>query len=531
MKKLLFSTLFFLGFFSWTQAQSTANDWQSDLRFLQTTVHSDYAFLLKKITRKDFDAQIEKLYQDIPTLQPHQILVGFSRIVATLQYGHTYVAFDNKTVKFHRLPVQFMQFSDGVYLQAVTRDYPKAVGAKVLKMGDMPIDAALKAIYPVVSAENSQFFKAYSADALRTPEILHAQRVLPNLTNKIKLTLEKEGKIFDQIFEAKETFETDEQYGFFKENKTWLDARNSDKTPLYLKDLNKMYFFEYLPDSKTVYVRHSQIEDDPSEDIPTFYARLFDFIEHNDVEKLVLDVRLNGGGNNYKNKAIVTSLIKSSKINQKGKFFVILGARTFSACQNLVNELHNYTNALFVGEPTGENINFYGDNRLIELPKTKVPVRLSFAWWQDKPEWDNDDWLAPNLPVDMSFDDYRSNRDPVLDAAVRFSDKNFVIDPMAHLFDLFQKGNIPMIETETLRFSKDSRYRYQNLEAKLTQAGGRLLEQNQLQSGLYVLDLVTRVYPQSAKAWTALAKGLEKANQPEKAVLAQKKAADLGGKK
>jgi hypothetical protein len=529
MKKFLFFILILSCCISWTQAQTTATDWQSDLRFLQTTVHNDYAFLLKKITPKDFDAKVEKLYQDIPTLQPHEILVGFSRLVAAFQYGHSSVSFNDKTVKFHRLPVHSMQFGDGVYLQAVTRDYPQAVGAKVLKIGDMPIDAALKAIYPVIPAENSQFFKAYSSDALETPEILHAQRVVPNLTNKIKLTLEKEGKIFDQVFEAKETFDTDEQYGFFKENKTWLDARNSDKTPLYLTHLDKMYFFEYLPDSKTVYVRHSQIEDDPSEDIPTFYTRLFDFIEHNEVEKLVLDVRLNGGGNNYKNKAIVTSVIKSLKINQKGKFFVILGARTFSACQNLVNELHTYTNALFVGEPTSENINFYGDNRRIELPKTKVPVRLSFAWWQNKPQWENDDWLAPNLPIELSFDDYRNNRDPVLEAALRFADKDFIIDPMGHLVDLFQKGNIPMVTTETLRFAQDPRYRYQNLEAKLTQAGDRLIEQNQLQSGLFVLDLVTKAYPQSAKAWWALAKVLDKANQPEKSALAHRKVADLGG--
>jgi hypothetical protein len=529
MKMLLFFTLILRCCISLIQAQPTVTDWQSDLRFLQTTVHGEYPFLLKKITAKDFDAQVEKLYQDIPKLQPHEILVGFGRIVSAIKYGHTSVIFNDKTVKFHRLPVQFMQFSDGVYLQAVTHDYPQAVGAKVLKIENMTIEAALKALYPVVPAENSQFFKAYSSDELRTPEILHAQHIIPNLTNKIKLTLEKEGKIFDQVFEAKETFETDDQYGFFKENKTWLDARNSDKTPLYLKHLDKIYFFEYLPDSKTVYIRHSQIEDDPSEDIPTFYARVFDFIEKNDVEKLVLDVRLNGGGNNYKNKAIVTSVIKSLKINQKGKFFVILGARTFSACQNLVNELHTYTNAIFIGEPTGENINFYGDNRHIELPKTKVPVRLSFAWWQDKPQWENDDWLAPNLPVEMSFDDYRSNRDPVLDVALRFSDKNFITDPMAHLFDLFQKGNMPMIETETLRFAHDPRYRYQNLEEKLTKTGGRLIEQNQVQSGLFVLDLVTKAYPKSAKAWLALAKGLEKANQPEKAALAHRKVGDLSG--
>jgi hypothetical protein len=86
---------------------------------------------------------------------------------------------------------------------------------------------------------------------------------------------------------------------------------------------------------------------------------------------------------------------------------------------------------------------------------------------------------------------------------------------------------MPMIETETLRFAHDPRYRYQNLEEKLTKTGGRLIEQNQVQSGLFVLDLVTKAYPQSAKAWLALAKGLEKANQPEKAALAHRKVGDL----
>ena len=153
-------------------------------------------------------------------------------------------------------------------------------------------------------------------------------------------------------------------------------------------------------------------------------------------------MRLNGGGNNYKNKPVVTGIIESKKINKPGKLFVIIGRRTFSACQNLVNEFSNYTNALFVGEPTAENINFYGDTRRVELPKTKTSVFLSFAWWQDKPQWENGPWLAPQLAVDMSFDDYRMNKDPVLEACLNFSDKDVVLDPMAHLKDLFMAGKM-----------------------------------------------------------------------------------------
>ncbi len=529
MKKPITILISFFLIASMLKAQISASDWQSDLRFLQTTVHKDYPFLFKKVTAEAFDEEVEKLYQTIPSLQPHEIVTGFSRIVALFQYGHTDVYFDNKIVPFRRLPVNFYAFSDSIYLQAVTRDYPQALGAKVLKIGDMPINDVLKAIYPVVPSENDQYFKSHASFYLRIPEILHAQKVIPTLTNKIKFTLEKDGKTFDEIFEAKESFKATMQYGYIKADSLWLDARASDKTPLYLKDLDKIYFYEYLPESKTVYVRHSQIQDDPSEAIPAFYARLFDFIEKNDVEKLVLDVRLNGGGNNYKNKPIVTGIIKS-KINQKGKLFVILGRRTFSACQNLVNELHNYTNAIFVGEPTSENINFYGDNRGVELPKSKLGVALSFAWWQDKPQWENDDWLAPNIAAEMSFKDYQTNRDPVLETALNFADKDFILDPMAHLRDLFQSGKMAMIESETMRLSKDSRYRFYNLEAKLLQSGNDLIIRNQMQNALYVFDLVTRVYPQSAKTWLALASGLEQAKQTEKAITAYQKAAEIGGK-
>lgn len=529
MKK---SITFLIGLFLFTsllKAQISASDWQSDLRFLQTTVHKEYPFLFKKVTAKAFDEEVEKLYQAIPSLQPHEIVTGFSRIVALFQYGHTDVIFDNKIVPFRRLPVNFYQFSDGIYLQAVTRDYTQTVGAKVLKIGDMSINDVLKAISPVVPSENEQYFKGHASFYLRIPEILHAQKVIPTLTNKIKFTLEKNGKIFEQTFEAKESFKANMQYGFIKTDSLWLDARTGGKTPLYLKNLDKIYFYEYLPESKTVYVRHSQIQDDPSEAIPAFYARVFDFIEKNDVEKLVLDVRLNGGGNNYKNKPIVTGVIQS-KINKKGQFFVILGRRTFSACQNLVNELHNYTNAIFVGEPTSENINFYGDNRRVELPKSKLNVALSFAWWQDKPQWENDDWLAPNVASEMSFEDYRTNHDPILETALNFADKDFILDPMAHLRDLFQSGKINMIESETMRLSKDSRYRFYDLESKLIQTGKDLITRNQMQNALYVFDLTTKVYPQSAKTWLALGSGLELAKQTEKALSAYQKAAEIGMK-
>ena len=505
-------------------------EWQSDLKFLQQTVHKDYSFLFKNIKASEFDDAVDKLYKAIPSMKEHEVLAGFARIVASFKYGHTDIGWRESPVKYHVAPVSFYWFSDGVYAEGADKKYEMIVGAKLVKVEGIPVEKALAAVKPLVPAENDQYFKAYGLDYLTIPEALHAQKISKELKTTLTYTFEKDGKTFDQTITAVDAFRFPRQYGFVKTGDNWTSVRDQSVTPNYLKNLDKIYYYEYLPASKTVYVRQSQIQDDKSEAIPAFYKKVFDFIEKNDVERLVLDVRLNGGGNNYKNKPIVTGILESKKINQPGKLFVIIGRRTFSACQNLVNELHNYTNALFVGEPTSENINFYGDNRRVELPKSKLPVFLSFAWWQDKPQWENDQWLAPQLAVDMSFADYKTNKDPVLDACINFSDKDLVLDPMRHLRELFTAGKYDQVESEAKKMAADPKYRYVNFEQKINQSGYDLLNSKQLDAALYVFELNTKLYPKSANTWDSFGEANWKANKTDKAIEYYNKAIELDPK-
>ncbi len=513
------------------QSKITAKQWQEDLKFLQHTIHSDYSFLFKKTTAKEFDKAVDELYNSIPNLQEHEIIVGFARIISSFKYGHTVLGFRDMSETFHQLPVNLYHFNDGVYVQGVHKDYEQALGAKVIAVADMPIEEVLKAIYPVVPSENDQFFKAYGFRYLISPEVLHAQKVIKELSDTVEFTLEKDGKIFNTKFRTL----TDGRklplvYGFVQQDDDWLDARSQDETPLYLKNLDKIYYYEYLPSKKTVYVRQSQIQDDPNEKIPEFYTRVFDFIEKNDVERLVLDVRLNGGGNNYKNKAIITRIIESKKINTTGNLYVIIGRRTFSACQNLVNELDNYTNAIFLGEPTGENINFYGDNRRVDLPNSKIPMYLSFAWWQDKPQWENGPWTAPHIAIDMSFEDYKTNKDPVLDASLSFSDTEYILDPMQYMTNLYFAGEMEKLEKETFRMVNDPMYRFFDFESELNRAGYNMIGRGQHQEAIAVFTFVTKLFPNSANAWDSLAEGYLKAGQHEKAVEYYNKALSMDPK-
>ncbi len=489
MRYLVLLTILFVASFASAQDQLTTEAWQEDLDFLQSTIHNDYPFLFKKISAEDFDREVADLKQKLPNLEAHEIPVHFSRIVSLFEYGHTQIPF-GAVSKRGVLPINLYHFNDGVYIEGVQKVHIEALGAKVLKVGDYSIEKALEMVRPVVPAENDQFFKAYGLKFVTVPDVLHAQRVIPTVSETVTLTLEKNGNTFTYDFPKIDRSEVSTAYNLTVPNETWVSVRDQETTPYYLKYLtDKRFYFEYLEDQKVVYVRQSSVFDDENETLVDFYKRLFDFIDSNAVERLVYDVRLNGGGNNYNNKPLIQGLMARPNINAQGKFFFIIGRNTFSACQNLTNEIHNYTNAIIVGEPTAENVNFYGDNRNVTLPNSKLNAYLSFAWWQDKPQWENADYTIPHLAVDMSFDQYRHNEDPVLDAALNYEDNGFILDPMAHLTNLFLAGNIDQLKEDAATIVQDPQYRYYDFEDEFSKAGNRLLgsgDAESIQSGLCI---------------------------------------------
>lgn len=499
MKKaiLLVVCLFALQLQSHSQdTKITAQQWQEDLRFLQKTVHEDYPFLFKKTTKETFDAEVEMLYGQIPSMEDHEVVIGLARVVSLFKYGHTDVEF-----RYQQLPINLYHFNDGVFIQGVHKDYAKAIGAKVLAINNVLIEKALEDVYPSVPAENDQYFKAYGLNFLRIPEVLHAQGIIPELSDTVEFTLEKDGATFKQKFTAlKDGKRVPTKYGYVFNDGNWLGSQKSGEIPHYLKHFDKIYYYEYLPEYKAVYVRHSQIQDDSTENIPTFYKRVFDFIETNDVERLVIDVRLNGGGNNYKNKAVIKGLVRSKKLQEQGSLYVITGRRTFSASQNLVNEIDNYTNAIFVGEPTAENINFYGDVNRIKLPNSQTTVALSFAWWQDKAPWEGGPWTVPHIAVDMSSKDFENGEDPVLETALTFNDTNFITDPMQHLTDLFMAGKMEQIGMDAKKMIEDPRYKFFDFEGKLSFAGHQLIGSGQYEPAMFVFQMVSQLVPNSVMA-------------------------------
>ncbi len=100
----------------------------------------------------------------------------------------------------------------------------------------------------------------------------------------------------------------------------WMDSRDrlASPTPLWLKEPENYFWFEYLADSRTIYVQFNEVANKEDETVADFAKRVFTFVETHAVDRFVLDLRWNTGGNNYLNKPLLLGIIKSPKIDSAG---------------------------------------------------------------------------------------------------------------------------------------------------------------------------------------------------------------------
>ena len=186
----------------------------------------------------------------------------------------------------------------------------------------------------------------------------------------------------------------------------WVDARpTSVPLPLSRQHEDEAFWFVSLPKQHAVYFQFNLVLNLGAETLSDFTKRLGTALEGPDVERLVIDVRNNTGGDNTLLRPLLAALIRS-KVNHRGGIYIIIGPTTFSACQNFVDRLENYADVVFVGSPTGENVNFYGDPVSITLPNSHLEAAVSALWWQDEDPRDKRVATNPELTVVGTFADY-----------------------------------------------------------------------------------------------------------------------------
>ena len=408
---------------------SRIEGWRTDLTFMAQRMELIHYNLFHTMSREEWNTAIENLYQKIPDLADHEVIVELMKIVAMVGDSHTQLmlplpGWAQDRFQFEMIPVMFYEGSDGLFIRSAAPEYKDAVGAKVLKVGNVPLELTLDMLNAIVTRDSNEMsVKSIGAMALVFPAVLHALKI-SNHIDQVEVVIEnEEGAQSTVIFESEPmTQEMMMALAMRTDPSDWIKARDGveSPTPLWLKKSRNIYGFEYLPDVKLVYFQFDQVRNKPDEKFSDFCQRLFDFINESEVEVLVIDIRNNSGGNGLLNQALIHEIIKCEKINQKEKLFAIIGRRTYSAAMMLAVDLERQTHTVFVGEPTPANPNEISEFNPITLPYSRLMVSISCIYWQNSLAWDRLIWIAPDIITEMTSEDYKSNIDPVMNAILSY---------------------------------------------------------------------------------------------------------------
>jgi ketosteroid isomerase-like protein len=210
--------------------------------------------------------------------------------------------------------------------------------------------------------------------------------------------------------------------------KKFIRANASAKArePISFKKNDDRYWYEFLAEKNMVYCQYNQVANKDGESLENFWGKMFEFINQKSVHYLVIDMRNNGGGNNFLNRPLIHGLIRCDRVNQPGHLFVLIGRTTFSAAMNCAVDIERNTHAIFVGEATGSSPNFVGETNILVLPCSGVRLSCSSLYWQSSTATDRRTWIAPTLKAEPSFVAFAANRDPGLEAINAYLDTDSV---------------------------------------------------------------------------------------------------------
>ena len=505
----------------------TAAQWREDLKYLAAELPKRHKNLYHTMTREQFEKAVGDLDARIPTLTQNQIAMEFAKIVTMVGDGHTrLVPLFESTQRFHSLPVSVYVFKEGVFIQAADKAYAEAIGGRIVQIGKVPIEQIIEKLSEYVPAENEMGLKNAVPLYLGSPEVLQALGFISD-REKVTFLIEKDKRTFS--VELKPAGLTSEMITK-PVGLDWIDVRQGAERPIpsWMKNAQNGYWgesggyrYEYLKDQKVLYIQLNQVLDMQEKPLVQFFQEVVSAAGTNDVEKLVLDLRQNGGGNNGLVPQIVRPIIQLEKLDQKGKFFVLIGRQTFSAAQNLVNALEKFTNATFVGEPTGSHVNMYGDARRFSLPNSKMTVRASTLWHQDNIELDKRIWTPPNVAAPLTFADYSKNIDTSMQAIFDYQPKRTLRETA---LALFQANDLKSFKAKALEFKNEPANMYQSIEADINSFGYRLVAMQKIDEAIEMFKVNIELYPNSANAFDSLGEALANAGKRDEAIRAYEKA-------
>ncbi len=362
------------------------------------------------MARADWVAAADAVKARIPDMTDDEALTELVRLASMPGWagrdGHSGIFPFIPGSGTHEYPITMWQFPEGLVITRARAPYESSVGSRIVAIEGRPIAEVLALTDPLAPRDNPSNLLAYGPLYLRVSELLAGVGVIDE-PGPATFTLEApSGATRDLVIEP---ILADDDVAWHGGDPIDLPVGE----PLWLSRPTETLWWEVLPDDETLFVQYNVVEARIDPIVDEILAR----VQEGDIERVVVDLRHNGGGNLNTYRHFL-DVLQDPAIDRPGRLVVLIGRLTFSAAATFATELEATTGAWFAGEAMGGSPNLYGDARSTDLVNSGQQVYIASRYHQISTPDDARVTIEPELPVPYTFDDYRAGRDPVLDTVL-----------------------------------------------------------------------------------------------------------------
>jgi len=381
--------------------------WRADIDALLAARESLHPDPWHGMARADWVAAADAVKARIPELTDDAALVELVRLAAMPGWngrdGHTGI-FLTPGSGVHAYPLRMWRFTDGLVITAARAPYEDLVGSRVTAIGGRPIDEVLRLVEPLSPRDNDSSLLAFAPRYAGVSEILAGLGVIDRAGPALFSVVGRDGKARDVTIDP---ITVDEDVAWHGGQPLRLPPTDAP----WLRDQAKTLWWSYLADHRTLFVQYNSVESGINGVADEILARA----QQDDVARVVVDLRHNGGGDNT-TMGPLEDVLRDPAINRPGRLVVLIGRITFSAAANFATDLEQSSAATFAGEAMGGSPNLYGDAREVALPYGDQSVFVATRYWQRSTPEDQRITIEPDIAADLSSADYFAGHDPVLQA-------------------------------------------------------------------------------------------------------------------
>jgi hypothetical protein len=387
------------------QGWNRTESWRTDADYLVDVLEAVHPAPYAVRSREGFRRDLDTLVAQADRVSDADMSWRLHSVICSLGDSHTSIGLP--AGREGRLPIQLCFFGDDIRVSATTKEHEALLGTRLVACGDRRIDDALAIIRRQIAYTHENWFREQAPGWLRMPAVLR----------DLGLTAEPDAITYVGVdTDGREVTETVRLLTPGAKPEIIAAGPDSTALPLYRR-AGGNYWFQYLEDPKTLYVKYDRCEEDPARPLKKFTGDLLTVLDTKPVERFVLDVRDNAGGANIIG-GLIQEVAKRTAGGRIRQTFVIIGRRTYSAAVNDAVLMKQQAGAILVGEATGMAPNHPGEVIALQLPCSGLAFTCSSKMIRmvetDAPA------LLPDVEVAVSWADFLAGRDAALDAVLSY---------------------------------------------------------------------------------------------------------------